>query len=87
MLFSFKKFSVEFLIFRNFWKKTVPTVPRQFRQYRNVKPYQVGTGTEKPYRVSTKLVLELKNRTKTVPTVPVRFFGTGTNLHVSHYES
>ena len=65
MLFSFKKFSVEIFIFRNFWKKkTVPTVPRQFRQYRNVKQFQVGTGTEKPYRLSTKLVLELKNRSK-----------------------
>ena len=34
------------------------------KQFRNVKPYQVGTGTEKPYRVSTNLVLELKNRSK-----------------------
>ena len=33
------------------------------KQFRNVKPYQVGTGTEKPYRVSTKLAL-LKNRSK-----------------------
>ena len=44
------------------------------KQYRNGKPFQVGTGTEKPYRLSTKLVLKLKNRSETVPTVPVLFF-------------
>ena len=34
------------------------------KQFRNVKPYQVGTGTEKTYQFSTNLVLELKNRSK-----------------------
>ena len=31
-------------------KKTVPTVPKQFRQYPNVKQFQVGTGTERPFQ-------------------------------------